>query len=367
MLRSLAMTKEKFLIINPFGIGDVLFTAPVIKAIKESMPDSLIGFWSNQRVAELLKSNETIGRIFPLSRGDIKKAAAKSRLGALRGSLKLYSELKKEKFTVALDYSLDHRYSLACKLAGIKKRIGFNYKNRGRFLTDKLELSGYRDKHIIEYYLDLLQFINVNPGNRAMELSLSAQDKARAKKELADYGIKEGERLIGITPGGGESWGRDAYRKRWPAKSFARLADGLIERFAARVLIFGDESEKGIASLVADNMQHPALNLAGKTGLVSLAAFINESELLVTNDGGPLHIAAALGKKTASFFGPADPLVYGPYPVDEKRHIVLRNKVICSPCYQNFRLPPCARDLECLRGISVEQALGAVTKLMEGG
>jgi ADP-heptose:LPS heptosyltransferase len=105
--------------------------------------------------------------------------------------------------------------------------------------------------------------------------------------------------------------------------------------------------------------------LVGRTSLEELSAVINNLHILIANDGGPLHIAAALGKKTVSFFGPVDPKVYGPYPPDEKRHIVLRRNLECSPCYVDFHLLSCKRNRECLETIDIDSALDAVAKLLQ--
>jgi ADP-heptose:LPS heptosyltransferase len=106
------------------------------------------------------------------------------------------------------------------------------------------------------------------------------------------------------------------------------------------------------------------VDLAGKTDLEELSAIINNLYILITNDGGTLHIAVALGKKTVSFFGPVDPKVYAPYPADEKHHIVLRRDLECSPCYIKFHLSGCKRNKECLETIDVGWALDAVSKLL---
>ncbi len=152
---------KKFLIINPFGVGDVLFTTPVITSLKDKYPDSTIGYWCNERVKDIFADDPNIDKIFALSRGDLKRTYGNSRLEGIKRFLWLAFSIKKEKFDVVLDFSLDHRYSLLAKLLGIKKRIGFNYKNRGRFLTDKIDIDGYEDKHVVEYYLDLLKFIKM--------------------------------------------------------------------------------------------------------------------------------------------------------------------------------------------------------------
>ncbi len=356
---------KKFLIINPFGIGDVLFTTPVIRAIKENDPGCFIGYWCNQRVKGLLENNKKIDKIFALSRGDLKKIYACSKIGGLHKTLCLFFALRREKFAISLDYSLDHRYGLACKLAGIKKRIGYNFKNRGRFLTDKVDITGYSDKHAAVYYQDLLQFIGIRPGPGSLELEVSQSDKIRAWQILSACGIRDGERLIGIAAGGGESWGKDAGLKRWPKVAFAQLADRIIEGFGAKVLLLGDESEKGLIQAIISEMKGQAIDLAGKTSLPELIAIMAKLDLLIANDGGPLHIAAALGRKTVSFFGPVDPLVYGPYPLTAGRHIVLRKKLDCSPCYRNFRLSGCSRDKECLRSISADEAYEAVLSLLQ--
>ena len=124
---------EKFLIINPFGIGDVLFTIPVIRALKEKYPGSFIGYWCNERVSRLLKNDPDINKVFDLSRGDVKRLyKGLKRSAVLFG---LVGRIRKERFNAAFDFSLDSRYGLWSKLAGIRKRIGFNYKGFKRALS----------------------------------------------------------------------------------------------------------------------------------------------------------------------------------------------------------------------------------------
>jgi len=357
---------KKFLIVNPFGIGDVLFTTPVIKAIKESEPDSFIGYWCNERVRDVLKDNPGISTVFALSRGDLKKIYRKSMWEGLKKSIDLKKRIKQEKFDSLLDFSLDPRYSLIAKRAGIRRRIGFNYKNRGRFLTDKIDLDSYSSKHVVDYYLDLLRLIGVKaPLNPGLEIFVPQGAKTRVKGILLGHGINPGDLIIGIAPGAGASWGVDAYLKHWPAIKFGQLADKIIEDLKAKAVILGDEPEKPVIEKVINGMRNKPLNLAGKLTLEELIAVINELNILVTNDGGPLHIAVALGKKTVSFFGPVDPKVYGPYPFDERRQAVLKKDLQCSPCYINFRLSDCKRKKECLETIDVSTALDAVTKLLK--
>ncbi len=355
---------ERILIINPFGIGDVLFTTPVLSAIKDNYPDSFIGYWCNERVKGILQNNPAIDIIFALSRGDIKKIYRKSKVRGIISFLSLYRKIKKEKFSLSLDFSLDHRYSLLSKLWGIKRRLGFNYKDRGRFLTDKIDIEEYAGEHIVEHYLDLLKFLNLEPKNYNLSLAVPQKDKLKAKMILAQYGVNDKDLVIAIAPGAGASWGKDAFLKHWPAVNFAALSDKITNDYGAKILILGDDSERPIVDIIIKAAHYPVVDLVGKTTLEELIAVINNAEILITNDGGPLHIAAALGKKTVSFFGPVDPKVYGPYPACQSRHIVLRRDLECSPCYSGFRLSNCQRSRECLEKIDTKEALAAVSSLL---
>lgn len=354
---------KKFLIINPFGLGDVLFTTPVINAIKENFPDSFLSYWCNDRVKDILKNNPKVDKVFALSRGDLKKIYRKSRLEAIKKFFDLALSIRKEKFDVTFDFSLDHRYGLLTKILGIKKRIGLNYRNRGRFLTDKIDIDGYANKHIIEYNLDLLKFIGVEPKKKQMSLYVPASDKIKSRIILQTYQIKDDDLIIAIAPGAGVSWGKDASLKHWPAIKFAQLADKLIEELGAKILILGDESEKSISETISYSMKNKPADLVGKTTLEELFAIIENVRILVTNDGGPLHIAVALGVKTVSIFGPVDDLVYGPYPLSSK-HIVIKKDLACRPCYKKFRMPPCPMDRECMNAIGVDEVYAEVSRLL---
>ena len=355
---------NKILIINPFGIGDVLFTTPVIKAIKERYPDSFIGYWSNLRVKPILKSNTWIDKVFVLSRGDLKKIYQESFFKGIWSAIKLTWEIKKEGFDICLDFSLDHRYSLFAKIIGIKQRIGFNYKGRGRFLTSRLDIDGYHDKHVVEYYLELLKFLDIPVNDKELFLAISPGSELRARNVLAGSGIEENDLVIGIAPGAGGSWGKNAASKHWSVFKFAEVANRLVDELKAKVIILGDEPERKIAEAMIHLMRNKPIDLVGKTGLDILPGLIKNCRLLITNDGGPMHMAVALGVKTVSIFGPVDDAVYGPYPKD-RNHVVLKWDGDCRPCYNNFKLPICDKDKECLKQISVGAVFDAAASLLK--
>jgi ADP-heptose:LPS heptosyltransferase len=241
--------------------------------------------------------------------------------------------------------------------------LGYNFKGRGRFLTQRVPLSGYSGKHIVEYYAELLKYLKLDLKYRQLELYLKKEDIKEIEELLAKEGLSQTDFLVGIIPGAGASWGKDAQLKHWPAENFARLADKIIENYQAKIIIMGDFSEQEIAKQVMAKMHHKAWDLTGKTTLSQLAALLSKARLVITNDGGPLHMAVALGVKSVSIFGPVDNVVYGPYPASDK-YTVIKKELTCRPCYQKFRIPACDRDRECINSISTEDVLAAVSSLI---
>jgi len=353
---------SKFLIINPFGIGDVLFTTPVIRAIKAADPSHRVSYWCNGRVGELFARDPDVDHVFGFSRGDLKRASERSFFTAAWRLFLLLVRLRREKFDVSLDFSLDHRYSLVAAVLGIKKRIGFDYKGRGKFLTGRIEMTSYHDSHMVEYYLSLLNLAGITPSESRLSLHLDEVDKARGRHLLTRSGADLSRPLVGIAGGAGASWGRDAGLKHWPTVKFAQLADRICEELGARIVLLGDEGEKPIAEVITGMMKNRPVDLVGKTSLADLMAVIGCLNLLVTNDGGPLHIAVALGVKTVSIFGPVDEKVYGPYPA--AGHAVVHSHMECRPCYRNFKMPACERDRACIKSISTQEVFEAVRRLL---
>lgn len=346
---------NNFLIINPFGIGDVLFTTPIISALKEKYPDAKIGFWCNERVKDLLKNNPNIDKVFAMSRGDIKRIYKRNPVKAFFALSGLLEEIRKEKFGMSFDLSLDSRYGLWSQFAGVKKRVGFDYKKRGRFLTDKVQLEGYSSAHMVDYYTSLLKFIGIEPKDKALNLTVTEENKAKAQKLLAEFGVEPGDLVVGIAMGGGASWGHNAVYKQWPIKSFSKLTDQLIRKENAYVALIGNADEEWLADVIVSEIKSPnVIDLTGKVSLEILAAIIKELKFLVSNDGGPLHMAVALGVRTVSIFGPVDDKVYGPYP-QNGNHIVVKTETPCRPCYENFRFPGCLNDKRCLEEVTVDE------------
>ena len=196
----------------------------------------------------------------------------------------------------------------------------------------------YHDKHVVEYYASLLSLIGISAKTLKPELFVAAGSKSRARSLLERGGVQPRDTVIGIVPGGGASWGKDAGFKHWPEIRFAHLADRIMDELKAKVVIIGDPAERALVEVIIKLMRNKPLDLVGRTNLSEAAGVIEHCDILVANDGGLLHMAAALGVRTVALFGPVDEKTYGPYPLDAN-HIVVTRQIPCRPCYRNFRLP----------------------------
>ncbi len=358
---------KKILIINPFGIGDVIFSTPLIEALKKNFPDSFIGYVCNKRVYEVIRSNPNLNKIYIYEKDDYRAVWQSSRLECIKRILSFLKSIKKGKFDLVVDLSLGYQFSLLLKVIGIRNRFGFNYRNRGRFLTRKIDIDGFSDKHVIEYYLDMLTLLNIDPVKyRAYpKIYLAERDSVWADDFLKTNGICEKDTVIGVIPGCGASWGHDAKYRRWDKTGFAAVCDSVIERYGAKVILFGDSKETDICEGVRKLMKHEVITACGKASLRDFLGLLNRCKLVITNDGGPLHMAVAIGVKTVSIFGPVDENIYGPYPVSSNHIVISKRDVPCRPCYRKFKYNMCENRL-CLKGIEPSEVLEAVDVLLAG-
>ena len=365
------MTKN-ILIINPFGIGDVLFSTPLVSAIRKACSESYIAYICNLKVKDILTTNPDINEVFVFERDEYRNLWKESKIRAIKKFFRFWGEIKKKKFDIVFDLSLGKEYAFLCWWVGIKERKGFNYKKRGRFLTHKIEFDGFNDKPVAEYYLGLFKEGPIN--NRPLQINVGAayyaaqntilitteQDKTYIDNFLTQSGVKNSDILIGIAPGGGMSFGqKNQDRRRWPPKKFAELADKIIEKFNAKiVLIWGPGEEKLVQEIASLMKQKPLI--APATKIREMAELCKRCKLVICSEGGPLHIANSQGVKTVSIFGPADEKVYGPYPLGEN-NIVVTSGADCRPCYKKFKLPDCEHK-KCLEDISVDEVFKTICR-----
>jgi ADP-heptose:LPS heptosyltransferase len=190
------------------------------------------------------------------------------------------------------------------------------------------------------------------PGDdRRLEFPVYADDEA-ALRAVAPADLDRWHLVVAIHPGARPS------ARRWPAERFAAVADSLARRYDARIVVTGGPGEEAVAARVTERMGQPALNLAGRTTLGSLAALYRRCDLVISNDTGPSHVAVALDRPSVTIFGPAERRRWA--PLDQKRHPIAFQPVSCSPCPHW----DCPIDHRCLLRIEPAQVLALAERLL---
>lgn len=355
----------RILIINPFGIGDVLFSTPLISNLKAADPKGYIGYICNIRAKDTIYNNPGLNEIFVFEKDEYRNLWKQSRVKCIKKFIAFLFKIKSGHFDVAIDLSLGHQYGLFLWLIGIRKRIGYNYKNRGRFLTERINIEGYNDRPIPDYYLNLLKFLDIQPGLFPMTMGVSVEDREWADQFCRTNNLGKDDLIVGIIPAGGASWGKDFSYRHWPWQNYTRIADRLSSELGAKIVLFGDASEQNICRNMQDAMRADPINACGETTLRQFAALLAKCKLVVCNDGGPLHVAVSQDVTTVSIFGPVDEKVYGPYPAG-REHIIVTKNIDCRPCYRRFKLPDCPHNRQCIKDISAEEVFKIIRDNLAG-
>lgn len=354
----------RVLIANPYGIGDVLFSLPLVRAVRKADPGGFLGYLGNARTGEVFSSWPEVNWSSVFEKDEFRAAWKRSRregLSLLRGAV---AGIRAQRFDTMVDLSLGWHYGFAGWLAGIPRRAGLDFKERGKFLTHRLRTRGFHAQTVADYYLDILPLIGLpRPAGTDVSMEIPAPAQAQAEAYLKEKGVGD-VRLVGIVPGGGASWGPNARFKQWAPERFSEVADALAERAGgATVLVFGDASETGLCAKVASGMRWPKKQAVQVPSLLLLAGLLKRCSLVVGNDSGPMHLAALAGARTLSIFGPVDPSVYGPFS-RRAEHRVVTQGLACQPCYQGFRFPPCPWDNRCLKELEPRLVMEQVDALL---
>ncbi|MBI3018920.1 MAG: glycosyltransferase family 9 protein, partial [Deltaproteobacteria bacterium] len=283
----LSKVTPKILIVNPYGIGDVLFCTPLIRTLRKTYPKAFIAVLLGSRTEAILEFNPHINAVFTYAKDRYRSLPFLQKIHYLS---KLLFTLRKQNFDIFFDLSNNDEYGFLAKfIFGIPIRIGFNYKNRGQFLTHKIKLkNGFSGKHVSEHYNSLLQFLKIDFSKieKKLDFYTDPSQKEWYQELRTHHHIKENDTIICILPGGGASWGTQAAYRYWPSAHFGKLADSLIEQYEVKVFIIGSPSEKKICKEVTEHMKHPAIDLSGQTTLHQLGTLIEQSHLVIGSESG---------------------------------------------------------------------------------
>ncbi len=322
-------------------IGDAVMTMPALRALRKELPDTKISLLVKPWVAPLFEKNPFIDDII----------LYEDKYNGISGKFRLSSVLKTKSFCSSILFQNAFDAALIAFLSGIPQRIGYNRDWRGFLLTDSIPFNNDdRKMHHIEYYLNILRQAGIDAEFSLPYIYLSLNERISARNIMK--GLKRP--VIGINPGA--SYGST---KRWQPEKFAEVSRKIISDLDGSVVIFGGQSETGIAEEITSksqisNLKSQILNKAGKTSLRELSALISECDVFLTNDSGPMHIGYAVRTPMVSVFGSTDPELTGPVGIG---NTVIRKNTDCSPCFKRT----CDRNkMDCMDAITSDEVFDAI-------
>jgi len=340
-------TPSNILLRVPNWLGDTMMALPAVTSVKRLLPKARVTVLCKPVYRDLWKAQPGVDHVLVLGKG-------------FSGSRSCVQDLRSKGFDSAILLPTSFSSAFLVFAAGIPRRFGWGGEAREIFLTRVIERPRPRERHLVLEYLDLIHrslgvsLIKGRPVHPSAQVPSSALKALR--KVWEDTGVREGRGFLALSAGA--TYGP---AKRWPLPYWKELiARLLVERKESLLLLGGLEEEDYLRPLMEVEGGAGRLHLlAGRTSPEILAAMLSRCKLLITNDTGPMHAAAAAGTPTVALFGSTSPLWTRPFG---QGHEVLYKGLDCSPCFQRT----CPIGYKCLHAITVQEVLGAVRRTLKG-
>jgi heptosyltransferase-1 len=318
---------KKILIIKPSSLGDVVHSLPFLNALRTRFPKTEIHWVIAKGLEGLLEGHPMINRLWIINKDSWKKIRNVER--TIKELKILFRELKKERFDLVVDLQGLLRSSIITSATGAPVRIGFSEAREGSrvFYTDKIK--GGKDIHAVDRYLKIAAFLGCDTSDVCFPFPLYKQSSPITLPSSEDYAV--------LVPGA--RW----KTKRWSPENFGELSS----RLTLNTIIVGSKKDAGIANEILSKSKGKSISLAGKTNLKELIEVMRGAKFVVSNDSGPMHIAAALGITVFAIFGPTNPLRTGPYG---ESHTIIKEDISCAPCFKKT-----CNDMKCMNSLSAKK------------
>ncbi len=340
-LRNLERNNIKRIVVRGTNwVGDAVMTIPALRELRQLFPDARITLATRTWAQELFAEADFLDNVLVYDRLG---------LGSVFGQVR---EWRARNYDLAVLFQNAFEAALIPALARVPYRIGYATESRSFLLTHPLPLPEWRSsKHEVFYYLNIVAALEriLSGKERRLEdyqpdigMQLSNQRRSAGADLLASRGVNRDRPVVALCPGSINS-----RAKRWPAERFATLADLLVEA-GSQVVLIGSTGELEVSNQVVEHMRHQPIVLTGSTTLSEAVEILATTDLLITNDTGPAHIAAALGRPTLVIFGPTNPVTTQPFSSNAE---VVRHPPDCAPCM----LRDCPIDHRCMTAITPEE------------
>lgn len=348
--------RPRILIIKLSAIGDVIHSLPALNALREHFPQSHITWLVEAAAADLVSSHAALDRVLISRRkawlAGLKTAERRTHWRALR---QFFCELRDTRYDLVIDFQSSAKGAVLVAAARARTKMGFGpglaHQEFSWLALNRRVPAISMEVHALERYLHLLHPLGIKDPPVRYNLPLAAETYVAVDHLVGPAIANPARPLIAINPMA--QWPT----KLWPEAHFAQLADRLVERRQAGIFFTGGPEDRNVIEAIQKKMRQPAVNLAGRTNLLELAALFTRMDCVITTDTGPMHLAAAVDAPVVAIFGPTSPARTGPY---RARSRILQAALPCIPCFKRS----CAIDSQCMRAITAEQVEAAVEEVM---
>ena len=357
-LRLLPTEPERILVTALCPIADTLFLTPALARLRERFPRARISVVVTASNEGVLTDNPAVDeRILFRERSDETEATRFAR-GVLR--------LGQERPDLIVNFSAAG--AIVTALAGLRApRLGLDMPPLWGLVGSHAD--AYRRRHAIDHYFKAIEPVVAPPLTaeaRAPRLYLTGENRRAARELLAQGSVKPSDIIVTMHVGGDGFDGR----KRWAPQRFARVANYLVERFNAHIVLVGGNADLPMSAATAALIRHNVRSLVGKTSLKVTAALIETSTLFIGNDSSPLHIAAAVGTPSVGVYGPSDLQEFHPVGRPGYRGAALHSDLPCAPCFRFVGNTPLWQvntcySYACLKAIDTRRVLEAAVELLQ--
>ncbi len=343
-------TPQRILVIRLDRIGDVVLSTPVVRQLRQAFPTAFLAMMVRPECRELVEGHPDLDAVLLYDR-DGREHSVAATIGFAR-------RLRADRFDAALILHPSNRSHWIPWLAGIPMRVGYARKTAWLLTHRVPHRKQEGDRHEAEYSLELLRVLGIEPAPPAPVIALSSAAQVRAEQHLAQAGAGASRQIVALHPSA------SCRSKRWAPERFAVVADRLASEQGVQVVLVAGPADVEHADAVRRAMRTAPLNLAGRLSVGELAWVLKRAAVLLSNDSGPVHIAAAVGTPVVAIFGRNErglsPRRWGPVG---QGHVVLHKEVGCKICLAHR----CVIQFRCLSELSVDEVYGAVVELLRRG
>jgi lipopolysaccharide heptosyltransferase I len=296
---------KNILIIKPSSLGDIILALPALTALRKSFPDAEISWLIRPEFAPILENHPHLTEIIPFDRKFLGKAWFHP--GALASLISLIKRLRRGEFDAVIDFQGLFRTASLAWLSGCKNRFGIAGAREFAHFFYTHKITQTKDCiHLVDYYLKIIKAAGASELNVQFVLPQHPEAADSVRRLLDNHDIAQDNYVV-LIPGSAHE------DKRWPVERFAELAGKISSQFGLPIVATGDTAEVALIEKLKGLSKVPVANIAGKTSLSELVVLLKHAKLVVSNDTGPGHIAAALSTPLVLMFSWSNPARIAPY------------------------------------------------------